>query len=142
MIGKDAVITLLTQNSKGESILLPIYVYSDPIPKNVTFIYPFDKTKSRPLAAETKPIATSQALLGSVNTNEEIIVNLYIPSNEVIDQAKNMYGNLKEFRCQRYQRLAVDYMINSTTYNLINLRIHKLFSGCNIYTLHIEKTNK
>lgn len=137
--GNNKIINLITQNSSGSSILLPVYIYPDPIPKNLTIITPDNEIKISSIAAKTQPINSSQLFFDSLNVNEEIIVNIFTPDKNDITQAKDAYGNLKEINCHSYQGLMIKYLSDSSFINNTNAQINKLISGCNLYTLQVEK---
>lgn len=133
------IINLITQNSSGSSILIPVYIYPDPIPKNLTVISSNDEMKISSIAAQTEIVNNAESLFNSLDVNEEIIVNIFTPDKSDLIQAKNAYGNLKELNCNKYQELMVKYLSESSVLNNLSAQINKLTSGCNIYTLQVEK---
>lgn len=137
--GNDKIINLITHSSSGSSILLPVFIYPDPIPKNLTIITPDDEIKISSIAATTQPSISSDSFFDSLNVNEEIIVNVFTPDTNDLTQAKNAYGNLKALNCHRYQGLMIKYLSDSSFINNTNAQINKLISGCNLYTLQVEK---
>lgn len=140
--GDNKIINLITHNSSGSSLLIPIYIYPDPIPKNLTTITPDNELKNSSIAATTKTVNNSETLLESLNVNEEIIVNIFLPDKNDVTQAQTTYGDLKALKCGKYQELTLKFLSNSSLINNLHLQIYKLISGCNLYTLQVEKIKR
>jgi len=130
---------LLTLDSKGKRIILPVRISEDPIPKRLSVITPFKFIGKERVISKNLPVSSSKELYDSLDVNDEIIINILIENESEILKAKKAFGNIKELTCSYNHRLAVDYLKESNFMNYIKFQFNSNTSGCDIYTLHIEK---
>lgn len=130
---------LQTHNSQGEEVVLPISISDDPLLKYLTLVKSLDQISKGEKITTTETFTSSKKLYDKLKTGDEVVINIFIPKNVEITQSKSQFGNLKEFNCNANKNLLIKYLIQSTKTNLLNLKLNKLTSGCDIYTMDIEK---
>src|SRR3990167_8763811 len=75
-VGNYYVIDLITYNSLGKEIILPVYIATDPLPKYLSLVTPFEQIAKGKEVSRTEVLKTAKNLYSLLNKGDEVIVNM------------------------------------------------------------------